>query len=208
MASLTAFLFGATAAMTIGPIALLIVNASAATGLGKGVSSACGAAIGDLTFALVAFEAGSFAMKALASHRDAVSISASLVLIVLGLWISVLAFRRAAETENALPEAFLKRPLQATYALTMLNPLTIVAFVGFASLYSGFKSPLLSAWYALCTGLGSLAIQLSLALGGAGLRHLLRTRRNARTLNFISGLGIVGFGFVGLLRECSVIFGQ
>lgn len=198
MPSFTAFLFGVTVAIAIGPIALLIVNASASTSLGTGVSSAIGAAVGDFTFALVAFLVGSLVVDVLVAHRYIVSILASLVLVAFGAWLAIHAVRRSPEKDRALPETFLRRSLQTTYVLTMLNPLTIVAFVGLAPLYNGVRSPLLAFWYALCAGVGSLSIQLLLALGGAGVGRVLRRRRNLRLLNFVSGVGIAAFGLAGL----------
>ncbi len=141
MASLTALLFGATVAIAIGPIALLIANVSASAGLGAGVRSAFGAAVGDFTFAVVAFLAGSFATSALIAHRHFISILGSLVLLAFGIWLAMRALRGTGQVRHALPEGVLTRPLQTTYVLTLANPLTILAFVGFAPLFNLFRSP-------------------------------------------------------------------
>jgi threonine/homoserine/homoserine lactone efflux protein len=200
MASFTALLLGATVAIAIGPIALLIVNASASAGLGTGVSSAFGAAIGDFTFALVAFLAGSLATSVLIAHKHVISMLGSLVLLAFGIWVILRALRGTIQVRQVLPQGFLARPLQTTYVLTLLNPLTILAFAGFAPLFNPVRAPELAIWHALCVGLGSLAVQLTLALGGAGLGRLLRIERSLQLLNFISGIGIAGFGIAGLLR--------
>lgn len=201
MASLTALLFGVTIAMAIGPIALLIVNASVSASFGIGIRSAFGAAAGDFTYALVAFLAGSFATRTIAGHRQILTVVASLVLVALGIWLAACALMETGEIRHTLPEAFLKRPLQTTYVLTLINPLTIVAFAGLASLFKLAGAPVLAVWYAFCAFLGSLGVQLALALGGAGLGRLLRNQRHLRFINFVSGAGIAAFGMVGLLRE-------
>lgn len=179
---------------------MLIVNASASAGLTAGVGSAFGAAIGDFTFALVAFLAGSFATSVLVAHRHIISILGPLVLLAFGGWVATRALRGTAQARHGLPEGFLARPLQTTYVLTLLNPLTIVVFAGSAPLFSLTRSPALTIWHALCVGLGSLAVQLTLALGGVGLGRVLRTKRSLGVLNFISGIAIAGFGIVELLR--------
>lgn len=55
---LKTLVFGATLAIAIGPIGLLIIDHAARGGLRMGLSSALGAASGDLTYALVALAAG------------------------------------------------------------------------------------------------------------------------------------------------------
>jgi hypothetical protein len=49
MASLTALLFGATIAIAIGPIALLIINVAATAGLRPGLAAGSGAAAADFS---------------------------------------------------------------------------------------------------------------------------------------------------------------
>lgn len=201
MSSLTAFLFGITVALAIGPIALIIINASATAGANVGTRCAFGAAFADFTFAMVAFLAGSFVQRALVAHRPFISWFASLILICLGVWMAARARGQGNAVGASFPDVFRKHPLRATYVLTIVNPLTILAFVAFSPMLGQTLSPLRAIWYAVCVLLGSLIIQLGLAMGGAGLGRLLRSQWHLRLLNLLSGAGIALFGVAGLVRE-------
>lgn len=200
MASLTALLFGATIAIAIGPIALLIINVAATAGLRAGLASGTGAAAADFSYALVAFLAGGAAVRLLLGHRHTLQIAASLLLIVFGAWLAARALREPNSRAGTLPNSLLHRPFASTYSLTVVNPLTIIAFAGFAPQLPLADSPALAVWYAACVALGSLAVQFALALGGGALGRALEQGRGLRIMNGLSGAGIAAFGFAGLVR--------
>lgn len=201
--SLTAFVFGFTIAIAVGPIALLIVNLSAAGGLRAGAASGLGAALADLTYALLAFLGGAALAPWIAAHAAPLRAAAAGVLVLLGLWMAAGALRRlrrpadAAEAQ-ARPLPF-RRPLLATYLLTAVNPLTLLFFSGFALQLPPAPTPARAAGYALCLFLGSLVVQQSFALGGATLGRVLARPAWLLALNLASGLGICLFGVAGLL---------
>ncbi len=80
----------------------------------------------------------------------------------------------------------------------MLNPLTIVAFAGFAGQLPLAGSTLRAVVLALAVFLGSIVVQLFLALTGAQFGRRLTNPSVLRALNAASGIGIIAFGLVGL----------
>ncbi len=192
------FLFGVTLAISIGPIALLILNLSMTAGMPAGVRSGIGAALADLTYGLVAFLGAGGVQSWLAGSENAVRIAASLVLTGVGvymLWSAVRSFGKAR-----MPAVIEGHPLAATYLLTLSNPLTLLLFVGFfggmASRSNGVSPVLL----ALSLFFGSLLVQMLLALGGGLLAKIIKEPRVLSVLHIVSALGVIGFGVYGMAR--------
>ena len=195
-----ALVFGATVALAIGPIALLIIDRAARGGLRPGLGSALGAATGDLTYALAALTAGARVLPVVMRHSARIQVGADLVLIGFGLWMAWSARRGPAvePMESGAPAASAIRAFRTTYALTVINPLTVVAFMAFAP-QLGMSSG--SAALVAAAGIfaGSLLIQVGLAVGGTVLKHVMSSRA-VRALNVVSAGGIVAFGLIDLLR--------
>lgn len=201
MASLfKAFAFGMTLAIAVGPIALLIVSRSAKSGIAHGLGAALGASTADFVFALIAFLAGKAIAPALASHRGALRLAGSLALAAIGLQMGWAGFRQLSRT-NA-PRPTLKpghHPFLTTFGLTLVNPLTVIAFVGLSGQLS-LSGPLAGPMsYALAVFFGTLVVQFGLAALGAGLgATLLKSARRLSLLTVGSGIGLVAFALVGL----------
>lgn len=192
--------FGMTLAIAVGPIALLIVDHAAQGGLRVGLGSAFGAATGDLTFALVALTMGASVLPALAAHRDRIQHGADLVLVGFGLWMiwSARRVRRPDLADASAPRRSVADAFRTIYLLTVVNPLTIVAFMAFVpQLRAGSATD--AAMAALGLFAGSAVIQAGLALGGAMLQRLMSPHR-VRTLNVLSAAGIIAFACVDLAR--------
>lgn len=196
--ALKAFVFGATLAAAIGPIALLIIRISAVDGLGRGIRASLGAAVADLTFAIAAFAGGYALTSALESQRALLGAIGSAVLVIFGLWMAwqALRSRDAARTST---RHVLSAPFLQTFALTIVNPLGVILFMGLAVQFPGASSFAVVALLCLCVFAGSLVVQLSLALGGSLLARLTRDARWLTALNLVSGLGVAAFGIAGLL---------
>lgn len=191
------FLFGLTVAAAIGPIALLILNTSLRFGLSAGVRSAFGAATADLLYAIGATFAGAAVVQAISAYAPELRLVASLVLIAIGLYLLWGTFRPSAATERT-PQR--DRPFLTTLALTIVNPLTLIVFASFV-MQSGAQAASDALGVVIGIFLGSLAVQLALAFGGAGLGRLFANPRAILLLNVASGAGIVLFGIVGLVTR-------
>jgi threonine/homoserine/homoserine lactone efflux protein len=198
-AAFKAFVFGMTIAAAIGPIALLIINTAAVDGLARGARASLGAAAADLLFAVIAFAGGYAVTTTLESQRAQLSLLASGVLIAFGLWMVARALR-SGDASGTPAGPWLRAPFLQTFALTIVNPLGIIVFLGLAVQLPGSPSLMVAAGLSLCVFAGSLWVQLALALAGALVRGLARHGAWLRVLNILSGGGVATFGVVGLLQ--------
>ncbi len=189
-------LFGVAIALAIGPIALLIIRAALERGLRAGLACAAGASTADMLYALLAALAGSAIVPRLEARRDTLAVASSVALIALGLWLAghAIASARKAPTERAA----LAYGYRSTLALTLVNPLTLVAFASFIGQLPLSGRTGEAVGVAVAVGVGSFLVAAALALGGAVLRRLLTDRRWVLALNIVSGLAIGTFGLYGL----------
>lgn len=193
---LKAFLFGVTLAAAVGPIALLIVDYGIRSGFIVALRSGLGAALADLTFAMAALFAGASILRVTQDHEHVVRTIASATLILLGLWM----IRRSTVDAGvgAQTKSDAERPLTTTYLLTMINPMTVVLFMGFLPHLPDNPDPVQVALAVTALFAGSLFVQTGFALGGAGLRRWIVDGRRVRQLNAMSALGVIAFGIAGL----------
>lgn len=192
---LRGFLFGLTVAAAIGPIALLIINTSVRFGMGAGVRSALGAATADFAYAVVAAFAGGFLLQSITGAQEEINFAASVVLMAMGVWLAYSAFRSARREAAAIEEN--PRAYLTTLGLTIINPLTLLAFAAFIA--QAPREDASAALTAIGIGLGSLVVQMALTLGGAWARPLFASGPAMLTLNWASAGGIFAFGLAGLL---------
>jgi len=199
---LQSFLFGATLAAAVGPIALLIVNYGMSRGFRAAFAAGCGAAVADLLYALLAFIAGAQLLAWLADKQDGFRRVSSLVLILLGLWMMWRAraphVTQQPVAEAATATASAQRPFLTTLLLTIVNPLTVLVFAGFAGQLPLGGSVRAAAVLALAVFAGSLMVQTAFALGGAAMARVLRNPGWQRLLNGLSGAAIAAFGLHGM----------
>lgn len=194
---LKSLLFGLTIALAVGPIALLILNYGVTRGFAAAARGAVGAGLADLTYAMIAFIAGDLLVVRLQAHRAILEVLAAGMLILFGAYLLKSALRPRGPVKIAAP-ALNRNELSTTYGLTLLNPLTILAFAGFAGQLPLAGSSLRAMALALALFAGSVAVQLALAASGAQLGRWLRNPGVLKLLNAASGLGILAFGIAGL----------
>ncbi|MBF8962480.1 LysE family transporter [Pontibacter sp. FD36] len=204
MDSIKAFVFGVTLAVAVGPIAILIINRGLVYGFRSGMLSGVGAALADLTYALVAFTVGSIIVSYLNMNQVYFSWLASGVLIIFGLWMLVGSLKINATANDPNNSALQKGDfgyLTSTYLLTVVNPLTIIAFFGFSG---QLVKPSFGVWQVLSMSiaifLGSIIIQTMLATFGASLGRYIQNPKTIQVLNIFSSLFIIGFGLIGMLK--------
>jgi len=194
------FVFGATLAAAVGPIAVLILNYGIRAGLRHGVAAGFGAALADFTYALIAFSIGSALMDRLTRYEQTVPAMSALVLVALGVWVALRAARSVDNPLDRQAEDF-SRPLLTTFLLTMVNPLTIVFFTTFSTQLPVQSSRLAAVAFAISLFLGSLLIQLVFAAGGATLARYVSRPAWIRAMNVASGVAIAAFGLVGVFEN-------
>lgn len=192
-------LIGFAIAAPVGPIGLLCIQRTLARGRWSGVLSGLGAASADAVYGGIAgFGLASLANLLLA-WQTPLQLLGGLFLLYLG-W-------RTWQTPPAVEQARV-RPTRAgllgdylsTLALTLTNPVTILAFLAiFAGLGLAAEGRDFAAAGALVLGVfvGSLLWWLLLAAGVGLLRGRL-TPTALRGINRASGLLIAGFGIWAL----------
>ncbi|MFQ5511361.1 MAG: LysE family translocator [Candidatus Krumholzibacteriia bacterium] len=199
MEALKAFLFGIAVAIAIGPIAILVITNGITHGFAAAMRSAGGAASADLTFSLVAFSIGAQLNRVLDEHQALFALLSSVVLILFGLWmIRNAGFRNPAGVPDAAARSARVFGYWPTYGLTAANPLTIVAFMGFAGQASYAGAWYEIAYFSFFVFLGSLLVQTMLALFSSSLRSILKNPRIVAYLNLAGGAAIATFGIVGV----------
>lgn len=194
-----AFVFGFSLAIAIGPIALVIVHNGVNHGLRVAVLAALGAASADLIYASLAFAVGSEVINALTAYEDFIRTSSALLLMAIGAWLVWKTLRARTAGSNATPAHRTAPGFWVTLGLTLSNPLTLVIFFGFAGQLSPGGDSSSATYYALCVFVGSLVVQLALALLGASIGKWLANTRVIGVLNFASGIAIIAFGVRGLI---------
>lgn len=186
---------GVAVAAPVGPIGLLCIKRTLNGGRGPGLATGLGAATADALYGLVV-AAGFTATGLLTRYASVMELGGGLLIAALGL-LSVRAFLRAAPREAAAlaPAAGLLGTFGTSFALTLSNPATIIAFVGLVAGLgaSAASSPL--APYALVIGvfLGSGLWWLFLVHAALVLRTRL-TPSATRWLDLASGLVLLAWG--------------
>jgi threonine/homoserine/homoserine lactone efflux protein len=195
-----AFLFGIVVAAAVGPIALLIISNALQRGLIVGVGSGVGAALADFTYGLVALFGGAALAPLLTSNEATIARVGAFILIGFGLFMLYKAITAgpALPSDAASSTRSAGKALLTVYALTVVNPLTVLIFLGFtATLMTDLPAARLLV-VALCLFAGSLLVQLAFALAGSALRRWFGKPGIVKVLNAASGTGVVLFGLAGL----------
>src|SRR5262245_9278911 len=190
-----ALLFGAIAAASIGPIALLIFGLGARQGFTTGAFAGLGAALADGLYALAAFVAGALILPLLAAYEPVIQLGCALLLVGLGAWMLVGQLRRSEAPVAPMPPARFFLP---TFLLTIVNPMTLVVFAGIVPQLPVAGSFASAARLALALGSGSAVVQLSIAGAGALVGRAVPGEGWRRAISAASAIGILAFGIAGL----------
>ncbi|BCD88556.1 lysine transporter LysE [Pseudomonas solani] len=192
-------LIGLSIAAPVGPVGLLCIQRSLLHGARIGFLSGLGAALADACFGAL----GAFGVQALI--QGFVALATPLALLGAGYlaWMGIRLLRTAPTRQAAsLAEPGSGwRALSSVFALTLTNPMTILAFVAvFAGLGAGAApgtaNALLMVAGVFC---GSALWWLALALGVAAVRHRLDGRL-LRRIDQVAGLFLLGFAAWQLAR--------
>lgn len=195
---LKAFGFGATIAISVGPIALLIINNGIKYGYPTAIRSALGAATADGIFACIAFTFGIIILSLLSEYQSIIKAASSYVLIGFGLYM-LRGLLPQSRCDSLLDDIPVVGGFKATFLLTIINPLTIIAFTAFIGQISEVRGYVFSLLAALILFLGSLIVQLGFAVFGVFLKRFLNDQKHIHYLQILSGVGIASFGIWGVV---------
>jgi threonine/homoserine/homoserine lactone efflux protein len=197
---ITAFVFGMTLAIAVGPIAILIINRSLLYGFKDGFLSCLGASMADYLYGLLAFTIGSVVAGFLQENRFWFELVASSTLAIFGGWMLAGSLKMKPFEINNQPSKP-TNPFLSTFLLTSVNPLTIVGFLGFSGQFefgefSWFKNISLP----LTISLGTLLIGTCMSFAAASVRKFLTDFQKIKTLNIVSSSAILLFGLWGIVK--------
>lgn len=198
---------GIVIAIPVGPVGVLCVRRTLFEGVRFGLVSGLGAALADTIFGIIAGLGLSVVRDALLGYQDWLGTLGGVYLLYVG-------FRAMLQRRNTEPQPLtgekLATAFASTFALTITNPITILAFAAiFAKVGFDSGDVRLLDVAVMVAGVfaGSLLWWLGLSFGIAGLRRIAGTvqltwiNRVSGTILVLSGLGLlatVALGFAGL----------
>jgi threonine/homoserine/homoserine lactone efflux protein len=189
---------GFSVAAPVGPIGLLCIHRTLAKGRSSGLASGLGAATADAFYGGVAGFGVTFVSAFLVSQQAWIHLVGGSFLLFLGarIFLAIPKDPGPSTESRGLPHDYL-----STLALTLTNPVTIVAF---AAIFSGLGMTGSGGDYGPATALlsgvfcGSALWWTILSAGVGSLRGALNPSR-MRRMNEISGAVIACFGAITFL---------
>lgn len=190
---------GLAVAAPVGPMALLCMRRTLTRGLGQGLATGAGIAVGDAVFAGVAALGLAGVSTFMLAHQKPLHLAAGLFLV----WLGLKTFLRKPEDEaGARPD---KGSPTATFAgsvlLTLTNPPTIIMFAAiFAALApaEGFD-PLAGALTVAGVFTGSMLWWIGVVGAVSLARHAIGQRAR-RWIDRVSGAVLAAFGLAEIRR--------
>ena len=186
-------IIGFSIAAPVGPIGVLCIRRTLADGRAAGLVSGLGAATADAFYGCVAGFGLSFVSTFLAAQQTWLRLIGGVFLVFLGVrtFLTQPASEAAAASGRGLAGAYV-----STFALTLTNPVTILAFVGiFAGLgLASAAGDYRTAGVLVAGVFGGSALWWLLLSGGVSLLRERFSPLVMQWVNRLSGVVLVGFG--------------
>lgn len=188
---------GVAVAAPVGPIGLLCIKRTLADGRATGLASGLGAASADAVYGFMV-AAGLAATGLLVSYAGPMQIFGGTLIAILGL-MSIRAFLKSGDARAKAADAKEVRGMisayATTFALTISNPMTILAFVALVAGLGASAASSPSAPFILVAGVffGSALWWLFLVTAAASVRSRI-TPRATRWLDLLSGIVLLVWG--------------
>jgi threonine/homoserine/homoserine lactone efflux protein len=189
---------GFVVAAPAGPIAVMCLHRSIEEGHLSGIATGIGAALGDTVFGALALFGVGYVAAFISSEQIPLRLGGGVVLCALGI---VTFLRRPRPGTFVEDHITLIGAFAGAFALTLANPITILAFL---AIFSAIGVEHLAGQrvdaVTLIAGIlaGSTAWWMLLAVGAALFRDRF-TEKGLIWITRISGLVIVGFGVAALV---------
>jgi threonine/homoserine/homoserine lactone efflux protein len=196
---LKGILVGIIIAVPAGPVGVLCVRRTILHGRLAGLASGLGAATADAVFGIIAGFGLTFVSELLLGYQNWLRLGGAAFLIYLG--ISALGADPLAGSNGQRDPEGLIADYASTFALTITNPITILAFLAiFAGIgFTGQAATLgRAAILVLGVWLGSLVWWVGLAFGAGMVRlsfrrdHLIWISRGSGGILVLSGAALLG----------------
>lgn len=194
------FVFGITLWIAIWPMAMIIIYRSFTSWYIHGIVTWLWVSLADLTYAIIAFSLGGILSSYLQDNAVLWRIISACVLLGFGIYM----LRKSTYKPNVQikkeKKASLIKDFTSAYALTIVNPMTILFFRGFSwqivSSTTTFMSiVILSLWVFI----GSLLIQSSIALISGWIKSRIINLEIVQKINIIASSIVIVFALKWLL---------
>ncbi|HXP30284.1 MAG TPA: LysE family transporter [Stellaceae bacterium] len=204
---LKGIVIGIVIALPVGPVGVLCVRRTLFEGPAFGIVSGLGAATADTIYAIVAGFGLTVVREEILAHEHWLGALGGVFLLYLG--INALLRHQVPEAEPLGGEALLGA-YASTFALTITNPITILAFAAIFAQLGVAEGATLADIGALVLGvfLGSLLWWLGISFGFASVRHfvgrgfaLTLVSRITGSILTLSGAALLAAAIIGLLKS-------
>jgi threonine/homoserine/homoserine lactone efflux protein len=208
-----AFLMGLAAAAPMGPVNMMAVRRGVVGGWRHTLACAIGSVSGDLLLFSLALIGGRYLLSGLTNPKlQSILLSIGVVLLLpVGVYFLAIAFKEPRRAFNSARKRWRQGPIPArlvgeaakSFALTILNPLTIVYWVAVTSSWLPFANSVL----------GSKAFEWGILMAGAGLTAWFAgliafvrfVPHRTGAVFFCLANAILGLIFIGFGAYCAVI---
>ena len=188
---------GLSVAAPFGPVALLCVQRSIATGAGVGIVTGLGAACVQVLYVTLAITGASRIGAELAAWSQPVRLVSCALLIVLGIRVVT---RRPPAVQVPRPIR-VRAAFASSFAVALCNPLTIMPYLLVASgaAATGEAEAALTLWSVPGVFVGA-ATWYAVVSGSAALFRTGLPPGAIRLLNQVAGAMLIGFGLLTVCR--------
>ena len=204
---LKGLVIGIVIALPVGPVGVLCVRRTLFEGPAFGIVSGLGAATADTIYAIVAGFGLTAVREVILAYEHWLGALGGAFLLYLGLKALL---RHQAPVAEPLDGEALLGAYASTFALTIINPITILAFAAIFAQLGIAEGATMADIGALVLGvfLGSLLWWLGISFGVASVRHfvgrgfaLALVSRISGTILTFSGAALLAAAIIGLVKS-------
>jgi threonine/homoserine/homoserine lactone efflux protein len=199
---LSGVVMGLIAAVPVGPVNLICIRRTFAYGPVNGFMSGLGAALGDGIFAMITGFGLTWLAQLIKGYAPIIELVGGAMLIYFGVHAFVTPLRaRMDDTCKDNGASTLARAMASTFALTVTNPATLLAFTAMFAALSGLVGghpSFLAAAFVVGGVIGGSAAWWLALTSVIGVFHARIDERIVRIINRSSG-GVVALFGIGVL---------
>jgi threonine/homoserine/homoserine lactone efflux protein len=205
---LSGVVMGLIAAVPVGPVNLICIRRTFAYGPVNGFMSGLGAALGDGVFAMITGFGLTWLAQLIKGYAPIIELVGGAMLVYFGVHAFVTPLRaRMDDTAKDNGASTLVRAMASTFALTVTNPATLLAFTAmFAALggLAGGRPSFLAAGFVVGGVIGGSAAWWLALTSVIGIFHARIDERIVRIINRCSG-GVVALFGIGVLIHAMIM---
>lgn len=198
---LKGLMLGFSIAAPVGPIGVLCIQRTLRYGRLAGIASGLGAALADAFYGMVVVVGLTSLTQCLLTNQKLLALFGGLFLIYLG--VKTLLQKSPSLTDHTMQATTLTHNFLSTFALTLTNPMTMLAFAAMLtsiSVYTTTQGTLLTnSLFVSGVFIGSMLWWIFLALITGSLRSMMNQKLHA-IINYISGSIICLYGIWTLIK--------